>query len=354
MNEQAQLTPRRPSVAFFSCRHFLVAILVSALVGACASAPKSAIDPAQIAREAEARKSAAALNLKLTEQTSLFSAMGASSMAHDYRIGPGDELEIEVFRVEELSQTARVSTNGSILLPLLGRVNAAGKTVTELETFLAEELGREYIQNPQVSVFIAKYRASEVVVGGAVANPAVYSVTRPHTLLEMLLLAGGVSPAAGYKVNLHTTAADPETGEMRPVNLLVDLRAVMQDFELNQRLVLRGGDSVFVQRAGFVFVEGAVKSPGAKKIEGEVNVLKSLAMAGGVSITVDGNDIKVFREGPNGSEVFEFKLKDLQRDRSTDLVLQDGDLVVVGEQALKAAFYGFWRVFGGIIAISAI
>ena len=330
-------------------------IIVLGLLVACASAPKTApVDPAKIAREAAARKNAEALNRQLTAQTGTFAAMGSGSLAQEYRVGPGDELEIEVFRVEELNETVRISTNGTIILPLLGRVAVAGKTVSEVEEFLAEELGREYVQNPQVSVYIAEYRAAEVVVGGAVSNPAVYSVTRPHTLLEMLLLAGGVAPSAGYKVNLHTTAADPETGEMRPVNLMVDLRAVMKDFELSQQLVLRGGDSIFVQRAGFVFIEGAVNSPGAKKIEGEVNVLKSLAMAGGVSFTVDSNDIKVFREGLDGTEVFAFRLKDLQQDRSTDLVLQDGDLVVVGEAALKAAFYGFWRVFGGIIALTVI
>ena len=331
---------------------FLCFVLGVTLAGCSSRAPSPPADaatPEQLAREAQARQQTDELNSQLARQSSRLASSMGEALATEYRIGPGDALEIDVFQVDELSDTVRVSSRGTIMMPLLGSIRVAGKSAAEVEAELTERLGAEYVQNPQVSVFVTDYRSSEVIIAGAVQNPAVYSVTRPHSLVEVLLLAGGVSDDAGYKVNVQTSVFDPETGVNEPVSVIVDLRTLLDDQALSRDLLLRGGDSVFVQRAGFVFVQGAVNRSGAFKMEGEMNVLKALAMAGGVSRVADHDNITVFREEMGADGPIQLDYNVLRENRETDIVLSDGDLVVVGNDALKSTFYGFVAVSAGLL-----
>lgn len=117
----------------------------------------------------------------------------AGKGAGDYLIGPEDLLEIRVFGVDDLSRTVRVSSRGLISLPLLGEVKAAGLTSSELETRLAELFGKDYLQNPQVGVFIKEHTSRRVTVDGAVNKPGVYPLKGRTTLLQAIALAEGLS-----------------------------------------------------------------------------------------------------------------------------------------------------------------
>ncbi|MEM9301505.1 MAG: polysaccharide biosynthesis/export family protein [Pseudomonadota bacterium] len=329
-------------------------LTLAALLGGCSSrapGPPAAdtTTPEQLAREAQARQQTDELNSQLARQSSRMASSMGEALATEYRIGPGDALEIDVFQVQELSDTVRVSSRGTIMMPLLGSIRVAGRSAAEVEAELTALLGADYLQNPQVSVFVSDYRSSEVIIAGAVRSPAVYSITRPHSLVEVLLLAGGVADDAGYKVNVQTSVPNPETGVSESVNVIVDLRTLLDDQALSRDLLLRGGDSVFVQRAGFVFVQGAVNRSGAFKIEGEMNVLKALAMAGGISRVADVDDIAVFREDMGDDGPIKLDYNVLQENRESDIVLNDGDLVVVGDDALKTTFYGFVAVSAGVL-----
>jgi polysaccharide export outer membrane protein len=116
--------------------------------------------------------------------------------ATDYRVGPLDVLDIEVFGAKELSRSARVSVAGDFSMPLVGRVPAVGKTVSELETDIAARLKDGFMENPQVSVFVKDYMSQRVTVEGAVRDPGIYSLTGRTSLLQVIALSKGLDPLA--------------------------------------------------------------------------------------------------------------------------------------------------------------
>lgn len=109
----------------------------------------------------------------------------------EYRIGPQDLLKISIFMNEELERELRVNATGQISLPLIGVVQAGGKTVLELETEIADKLGKTYLQNPQVTVFIKEFTSQRVTVEGAVKKAGIYPITGQTSLLQAIALAGG-------------------------------------------------------------------------------------------------------------------------------------------------------------------
>ncbi|WP_373568233.1 XrtA/PEP-CTERM system exopolysaccharide export protein [Marinimicrobium sp. ABcell2] len=117
----------------------------------------------------------------------------------DYRIGVGDELRINVWRNEELSGNVPVRPDGKISLALVGDVTAAGQTATGLASELASQLN-EYIRNPQVTVIVTNPSSSDyqrrVRITGAVRNPQSIPYRDGMTVLDLVLMAGGVNEFA--------------------------------------------------------------------------------------------------------------------------------------------------------------
>ena len=109
----------------------------------------------------------------------------------DYRIGPEDLLEMQVFGVEQLTRTVRVNARGAISLPLVGNVEVGGLTAQQAEALIVARLAESYLQDPQVSLFIKEYTSQRVIIEGAVNKPGVYPLRGPTTLLQSLAVAGG-------------------------------------------------------------------------------------------------------------------------------------------------------------------
>ena len=116
----------------------------------------------------------------------------ASTPANDaYRIGPLDVLDISVFQVPDLTKTVQVEQTGTVNLPLVGEVPAAGKTAQEVERDLTARLGAEYLKDPQVTVSVKEYNSQHVTVTGAVNKPGVYPIRGSTTLMDVVASAGG-------------------------------------------------------------------------------------------------------------------------------------------------------------------
>ncbi len=109
----------------------------------------------------------------------------------DYRIAPEDTLDIAVFMVPSLNRAVQVDAGGRIDLPLLGKVRAGGRTVRELETDLAQQLGAKYVRSPQVTVSVKEGLAQRFAVDGAVMRPGIYVAKGETTLLQAIAQAGG-------------------------------------------------------------------------------------------------------------------------------------------------------------------
>ncbi|MDQ3028112.1 MAG: polysaccharide biosynthesis/export family protein, partial [Pseudomonadota bacterium] len=92
----------------------------------------------------------------------------------DYRIGPEDLIEIQVFGVDQLTRTVRVNSRGLISLPLIGNLEVGGLTSQQAEALVVAKLAENFLQNPQVSFFIREYTSQRVTIEGAVNKPGVY------------------------------------------------------------------------------------------------------------------------------------------------------------------------------------
>jgi len=118
-------------------------------------------------------------------------AGSARPSLRDYRIGPDDLLEIQVFGVEQLSRAVRVNSRGQVSLPLVGMLDLGGMTAQEAEATITLKLADNFLQNPQVSLFIKEYTTQRVTIEGAVQKPGIYPLRGPTTLLRSLAIAGG-------------------------------------------------------------------------------------------------------------------------------------------------------------------
>jgi polysaccharide export outer membrane protein len=122
------------------------------------------------------------------------SAALISASAADYRIGAQDKIEVNVFGIEELKREVQVDSGGKILLPLVGQVQAGGRTPAELSTDIEGLLRKNYMKDPKVIVTVKEAQSQKVTVDGAVVQPGVYPLAGPTTLLQAVSLARGPDP----------------------------------------------------------------------------------------------------------------------------------------------------------------
>lgn len=114
------------------------------------------------------------------------------AVTQDYRIGPLDKLNITVFQVKDLTlEEVQVDGSGRVFLPLIGSVVAAGKTTQELSAEIADRLRGQFLQSPQVAVWVAEAISQKVTVDGSVVQPGVYTMSGPTTLLQAVAMARG-------------------------------------------------------------------------------------------------------------------------------------------------------------------
>lgn len=116
------------------------------------------------------------------------------STERSYRIGPFDKLEIDVFGVEELSgKKIQVDASGRVSFPLVGAIEAAGRTPTELARAIEDGLRGRFVKNPQVTVNLAETISQVVTVDGEVKEPGLYPVVGRMTLMRAVATAKGAT-----------------------------------------------------------------------------------------------------------------------------------------------------------------
>jgi polysaccharide export outer membrane protein len=161
-----------------------------------------------------------------------------AAIADEYRLGPGDKLRIEVYKDPQLSQSAQIRPDGKITLPLIGDVQANGRTPLELRDMIATSL-KEYITNPTVTVIVVEALASQVFVMGEVAHPGPVQLHGPTTILQALASAGGFKEFANTK-DVRVMRSTPNGVQTLRFNYK---EAVNGDAK---PLFLRSGDTVIV------------------------------------------------------------------------------------------------------------
>jgi len=163
----------------------------------------------------------------------------------DYLIGPQDLLKVEVFGVPDLNRSVRVSASGQIALPLIGMVRAEGLTGEQLAADLAARLAKDYLQNPQVTIFIEEFTSQRVAVTGAVKSPNVFPIKGRTTLLQVVAAAGGPTSVANLS-SVRILRTGP--GGTRQL-LEYDLKAIRDGEALDPEV--QGEDVVQVDSSAF-------------------------------------------------------------------------------------------------------
>jgi polysaccharide export outer membrane protein len=314
-------------------------------------------------------------NRRLTELSDTNPSAPATT-AQEYRIGPEDVLNINIFEAQELNREARVSANGEISLPLLGSIRAAGLTPRELEFVLQELLHRTYMKDPHVSVFVREMQSHPVSVMGAVRRPGVFQIRGSKTLLEILSLAEGLADDAGETVIIlrgaalspepdpatdhkavadHLSSAAQNADEVRvassevngslssPENAVrVNLKDLLESADSRNNPMVHPGDIVKVTRAGIVYVIGEVRKPGgfALKSNESISVVQALALSEGLTRTAAKGNARIIRTDPQNGERKEtpIDLGKILAGKAPDPMLEAKDIVFVPNSAAKTTF----------------
>ena len=165
---------------------------------------------------------------------------------HDYQIGPEDVLDIRVFGEPELMQIIRVSPDGTIKFPLIGKVKAAGMSPDQLADAITDALKQGYLKNPQVTVFMQQYRQRMVHVFGEVSAPGPYRLTHNDTFMEIISRAGGFTPVAKReKVKIiRKREGDQDI-------LYIDAHKIFKEGKLDLDILLHPGDIIIVPERFF-------------------------------------------------------------------------------------------------------
>ncbi|MEW6380555.1 MAG: polysaccharide biosynthesis/export family protein [bacterium] len=286
--------------------------------------------------------------------TCLISSSSISIELKDYSIGPQDVLKIEVWDNPDLSREVTVSLKNTISFPLIGEMQVEGYTVENLQQKIRTRLADGYLVNPQVTVTVKEYNSKKVYVLGEVEKPGYYPFSKVTTMVEIISMAGGLTPDAGQEAYIirspekidpddikhliqggkndlpsetainssNTIPGKGSASEGAVKNQVITLN--LNDFNqgINLNFELQNNDTLYIPKAQFFYVIGEVKSPGRFKLEKEVNVLQTISMAGGLTQKASERKIRIIRT-LDGKE-HEIKAK------MTDLVLPD-DIIKVPE-----------------------
>jgi len=167
----------------------------------------------------------------------------------EFILGPGDKLDIAVYRNADLTKTIQIGPGGKLDYPLVGTVQAAGLSIFELKNSLASELGK-YIKNPHVSISVVSTSSRKITVLGEVRRPGFFQIEGNLTTLEAISGAGGFT-LDGKKSSVLLIRG----GLKKPVVRKLDLLAALGKGDMSQNVTLVRGDIIYVPRTTIANVD---------------------------------------------------------------------------------------------------
>lgn len=208
-----------------------------------------------------------------------------------YVLGVDDAIDVAVFGSPEASVKTRIKFDGTIVMPMIGALQAAGQTNVSLAALIKSKLiAGNFYKDPIVNVEILGYSSRVASVAGKVGAPGLYPLDKPYRVLDLLLKAGWVQ---GSQVVYLRRASDGKEIKL-DTNELVRGAVGKDPF-------VEAGDTIYVPDPEFVYLQGQVARPGPVAITPGMTLREALAAAGGV--TAMGSDKKVSLSRGDAKEV---------------------------------------------------
>jgi polysaccharide export outer membrane protein len=295
----------------------------------------------------------AAAQVPSPPQSDELKAKCGSQVRSTYLLGPDDQLEISGPELTDSgNKPVRIDGDGNIQVPLVGRVHVSGLTVQQTEQELDKVLSA-YIRQPQVVVSVAEVRSQPVSILGAVNAPGVHQVQGHKTLLEMLALAGGIRPDAGYSIRITRKlewgciplpkAELDASGRFSVAEL--NLKRIMEAKNPEENIQIFPHDVISVPKAEMVYVIGEVRRSGGFVL-GEhqsISVLQALSLAEGLNGAADTRHARILRlkRDADQREELSVDVKDVLGGKKPDVALQADDILFIpGSTGKRAALRG--------------
>lgn len=297
--------------------------------------------------------------------------------AQEYILEPGDVLAISFWQQPDLNvPSARIDAEGKINIPLAGRLNAAGLTISQLSSKIVERISIYNKSITQATVVVNEYGSKKIFITGAVGTPGKYSFEKMPTIWEAILEAGGPQQTAQLD-NVQLIRGGNESGKI----IAVDLATAFEKNDMRGLPALMPGDNLYVpssQASGAgatsggalggapaaaggnsnlfasaktVYVFGHVVAPGVYQIEKDMDVLQVIVRAGGPAypnrfntngpITEpDLEHVRIITRGPEAPVVYSVNVEKYTSTASpVPLLLRPGDTVFVpGKQSFRRFF----------------
>lgn len=246
-------------------------------------------------------------------------------------IGHGDILHIQVYDTPEMEQRARVTDSGDLPLSFLGNVKVAGMTPGDAANEIEHRLIAAGIMvHPQVTVRVDEYATQNVSVMGQVIKPGPYEIDTSRKVIDVLALAGGLTPLADRHITIERYGDPNKKVEYYYSNVA--------GTALQEDPMVYPGDTVIVPEAAVVYVLGDVSKPGGYPIntnDSKMTVLQAIALAGYANHTAAVGKSKLVRKTPTGVEEIDLPVGAMEKGKTKDMALLPDDVVYVPFSAMR-------------------
>lgn len=286
---------------------------------------------------------------------SLSPSGGPTALPDDFtklRVDTGYQLELDVFGAPEMSCSLRVDDDGAVNVPLVGIVHVAGKTLREAEKAIAHELvAKEMLNSPNVHLKINAFAAGTITVSGEVQSPGKLQLLAPRTLLAVLADAGGETTAAGGHVEIRHSLQGGAAEQVIQVAYVPG-----KDPREAEKTLVLPGDTVYVPRAGVIYVLGAVNRPGGYLMVngGTLDLPQAVALAMGVSPVASPKSVIVVRKQDGQIGEYHLRLDEMQQGKAEAFSLLDGDMVYVPSSKVKSLLINSSSVLSAAASASIV
>ncbi len=290
------------------------------------------------------------------------------SSKEDYRIGPGDYIEIRVEDAPELLTRTRVSADGTILMNYLQYLPIQGKTTNEISLLVADKLRGRYLKNPLVNVAVTQVNSRSFLIQGAVRRPGPFQIEGRPSLMRLINYAGGVLENHGSRAFVFRETKSPmkadgaqggsasapatvqnatDTGELVKYVMLTSNINALYKGRFDEDIVLEPGDIVNIPPTDVFFVAGEVNAPGEFPLKEGTTLRQAIAMAQNWTSKAQPKHAVIFREDINGErKEIQVDIAAVMRNKSPDVTLMANDIVIVPNSPLKSALLPILNAFG--------